>query len=242
MDRRWRAAVVVGCVAVSLGVLTAVRFWGKGDFWRVAVPGYLTGAGTLALAAVTFRLMQREAENRRQLELVRAEALEAEALREARKVVILAVQLLARTTGDFQRVDVIRVLNAGSEPILDVKLVKGYNLPLTPNGRRYMWVQGNGLEPRYEAAILPSGQRDFPGTWRQPAAGGGLPLPQDQVPHADQGTLTASIVWTDSRGQGWRRDGRNEPVRLKGPWNWEAETLQQLVAGVDDSSPSGVDT
>jgi hypothetical protein len=162
MRRPWLMVGVVGTLLLVVS-LVAVRFWGRSDFCRIGVPGYLTGIGTLGLATLTLVLMQREAEDRKRLEEGQRNLLMADATREARKVVILALRIAPNKLmeGGILSRDVIRVINAGTKPILDVKLISG--LDATPDTPPYKWVGGNGLEPRYEPLLLPSANREFPG-------------------------------------------------------------------------------
>lgn len=59
---RW---VVVGLLAFVVCVIS-VGVYGKNDLWRVALAGYLTGAGTLVLAVVAYLTMVQEARDRRE--------------------------------------------------------------------------------------------------------------------------------------------------------------------------------
>jgi hypothetical protein len=82
----WIGSVVlaVTVVTVVLLVITAKK---DDDFWRLAVPTYLTGVGTLALAVLNVMLLRQEASDRKALGEAQAQRDRDDALREARKVI-----------------------------------------------------------------------------------------------------------------------------------------------------------
>jgi hypothetical protein len=77
----WIGSVVlaVTVVTVVLLVITAER---DDDFWRLAVPTYLTGVGTLALAVLNVMLLRQEAADRKALADAQAQRDREDALRE----------------------------------------------------------------------------------------------------------------------------------------------------------------
>jgi len=231
----WKRAMAASAIVLGAAALiTYVRVWGKGDdFWQIALPGYLTGVGTLTLAAITYLLMRQEVRDRRELakaqHLVRNEA----ALAEARKVIAL---FQSRQSADYLPIEfwyeVVSVVNTGNEPILDVRLVEAASRDYPENMGQLHWEPGSGGS--YLPFILQGATGDFGGNWARYVGDGSDQ--QSEVEHnvcnADRSGLEATITWTDSRGQYWLRSGREVPVRLQEAWTWGSE-----VAARDDTSP-----
>lgn len=63
-----RRRYVIAAAAIFIVAMTLVALFAEDDFWRVALPGYLTGAGTLALAVVAYLTMVQEAVDRKTLQ------------------------------------------------------------------------------------------------------------------------------------------------------------------------------
>lgn len=59
------AGWVFAAFVVTMAVVVLVRAHGHPDYWSVAWPGVLTGCGTLAVAAVTYRVLLGDQEDRR---------------------------------------------------------------------------------------------------------------------------------------------------------------------------------
>ncbi|HXC78683.1 MAG TPA: hypothetical protein VNU19_16730 [Candidatus Acidoferrum sp.] len=66
MSRQRRALVLAGTVVTGGLIILAALV--PGDLTRIAIPGVLTGVGTLSLAGLTFALLTREDEDRRSTE------------------------------------------------------------------------------------------------------------------------------------------------------------------------------
>jgi hypothetical protein len=82
--RKWFASglwIVGSLLVCGLAVLILVEAHRSDEYWVVAWPGVLTGAGTLALAAVTFRVLRGDQADRRAREA--SETAAAERLRRA---------------------------------------------------------------------------------------------------------------------------------------------------------------
>jgi hypothetical protein len=179
------------------------------EFWQIAVPTYLTGVGTLALAVVNVILLRQEAADREALAAAQAERDTEEARREARKVVTTSERLAVIYE---PQPEVIRVLNAGSEPIFDVRVTKASSKDGWPIERFWHWHPDTGRDATNPQVVLPNEQFDFAGNWRNEH------IPDlAHPPEADRATLVASITWTDSRGRRWHRDGNAlpEPVTAR---------------------------
>jgi hypothetical protein len=204
------------------------------DFWSVAVPGVLTGFGTLGLAVVTvwLSLTERRRDDRLRAEQfrdvedrVRASAA-AEAVREARKVMTEIVPVHQTGSSMAPWLDVVRIINAGSEPILDIEVIcGGVRTGLVAfNDRPAEWQTGSGEAAR--PYLMAGGSHTLNGTWVRaiPPAD----IQPDSVPfevvnglsNAERSTLDISIAWTDSSGRFWRRDGRGLPEQLAVGWSW----------------------
>jgi hypothetical protein len=218
----WITAVIAVVAVVLLLTVTAKK---DDDFWRTAVPGYLTGIGTLALATLTFFLLREGVAERQALADTQAQRDREDALREARKVITTfetVPGLVERGPGTAPiNVDryVIRVLNAGTEPIVGVRLLDAGSREAAPQHLSWIWEPG-GAADAFDVAVLLSGMHhDFPGRWIthwgfaedvDPAT---VPTPPMGTPSAEAlPFLQAMIGWTDSRGRQWMRIGTNLPV------------------------------
>jgi hypothetical protein len=211
----WIGSVVLAVIVVTV-VLLAITANRADDFWRLAVPTYLTGVGTLALAVLNVMLRGQEAADRKALTDAQGQRDREDALREARKIIPIAAEAQS---------GLIEVLNAGTEPIVDVHLISGGSSEDTPPNQVWSWEHGNGFGASYRAVLLPGDQLAFGGRW---VSRWGWPESQDLTlvempsppPNADRGWLQAAIAWTDSRGLHWRRTGANPPERLAKSWTW----------------------
>ena len=139
--------LIVAAVTIVLLIITANK---DDEFWRVAVPTYLTGVGTLALAVLNVILLRQEAADRAALAAVQAEREAEDARREARKIVTTSERVAVYEP----QPEVIRVLNAGAEPIFDVQLVKASSKEGWPIERFWHWRPDTGhdaTDPRSPA-------------------------------------------------------------------------------------------
>jgi hypothetical protein len=175
------------------------------DFWSVAVPGLLTGFGTLALAVVTvwIALSERSRDDRlraQQYTDLQAQAgaiRDAEALREARKV-------MTNVAMD----DSIQITNAGTEPILDVVLIGGSATEQV----RWWW-----FDTEWSWTHIMSGETvTSASTWSDTTVGAGFN--RVALSALQRGSAVVHIAWTDSSGLYWRRAGRDLPARLDEPY------------------------
>jgi hypothetical protein len=245
----WIGAVVLTVVLVTVLLLVITAQKGD-DFWRIAVPTYLTGVGTLALAVLNVMLLTQEAADRKALADAQTQRDRDDALREARKVITTAEAVTEHPDHSVAGVlgapplpspDVaVRVLNAGTEPIVDVRLISGASRKGTPPHQVWTWELGNGFGASYAAVLLPSSHYHFAGRW---VSRWGWPEDQNltqvemmRAPsNADRGWLEATIAWTDSRGLHWRRTGPNLPEQLAEPWTWDADL--QPAPGMPNAPP-----
>ena len=186
------------------------------DFWSVAIPGVSTGAGTLALAAVTVWLARyqarRDTANRiaddaaRSTERVDAES--KRAMREARKVIAVWKR---RENGSED----IQITNAGRETIVEVFLDEATAEPPDQPGHKWEWT-AKGLEGMvfqgrdydwYRPYVAPGDTQDFAG-WMSHMHGGRI---SNAKVDDHKRFIKIIIAWTDPAGNQWTRSGYNEP-------------------------------
>jgi hypothetical protein len=150
----WIGGVVlaVAVITVVLLVITAKK---DDDFWRLAVPTYLTGVGTLALAVLNVMLLRQEAADREALADAQTQRDRDDALREARKVISLQPPPGPR--------GLVGVLNASTEPIVDVRLIWAGSEDDTPPGQVWTWSRGE-IDP-YREVLLAGDRLAFEGGW-----------------------------------------------------------------------------
>jgi len=160
------------------------------DFWSLAVPSWLTGAGTLGLAATTVYLTKREREGRE-----RAEADERQRSLDARRSQARLVAAWYAEVGTPGRTENLLVLsNRSDEPVYQVVaslvLVQGAGAHTAEALVRL----GGSLVGDYVrlVAVLP------PGLWAVTVAGGWGGM------HRAPG---AEIAFTDRGGLHWVRRG-----------------------------------
>jgi hypothetical protein len=242
---------LLGLLLLGVVLGEAYRQQNRGDFWSVAVPGALTGVGTLALAAATVWVSLRESrrdEYLRQIDREAAEAGEAtrrnaEALREARKVLANLLPSEAGTSNDGHApysADV-EITNAGTEPIVDVnvtgvKLVKGEWDE--PKWGRIGWDPGTR---RYHSHLLSGETVRVGGSWIVHALSDDGEETADAMSLPDElwRSISMSIAWTDSAGRFWSRTGRELPVSLDQPWgSKDTEPDQSGTASMVSSKPT----
>lgn len=118
-----------------MAAVASVGAFARGDFWDVALPGYVTGIGTLALAVVAYLTMVQEASDRRALqqaaaaeraradaaenrELVRLRARERRA--QAQGVQVRPVENRGGTSREFRFA--VRVDNNSADSIFALKV------------------------------------------------------------------------------------------------------------------------
>lgn len=92
---------------------------GVHDFWYVALPGWLTGVGTLGLAAVTFWLARREGADRRRLQSAEVGRIEAERRAQAGSVAAWFAGLVTVSTGEARQ-SRVALANRSDEPVYNV--------------------------------------------------------------------------------------------------------------------------
>lgn len=207
----WPYLLAAGLATAGLLVLAGLV---ANDFTRVAVPGILTGVGTLALAAVTVWLSVRSeafqsglAASERHLDERQAEAAARERAR-----AIVASSVRDRILPEDSETELIQVLNASREPIFDLRLIGARTGP-NPETTSIRWLHGSGGGAR---AVLMAGDRQLlNGHWQEAA----YPA-SDALSNAERGNAVISIAWTDLDGRHWRRDGWAVPTRLAQPWTW----------------------
>jgi hypothetical protein len=88
------------------------------DFWLVALPGWLTGVGTLGLAAVTFWLARREGSDRRRLQSAEEDRIMAERRAQAGSVTAWFAGQVNVPVGPPQ--SRVAITNRSDEPVYNV--------------------------------------------------------------------------------------------------------------------------
>jgi hypothetical protein len=188
------------------------------DLWSVAVPGISTGAGTLALAAVTVWLARYQA--RRDQDARRSEAAarieerqtaeDERALREARKVI-------ATWSHGEDGTEDIQITNAGRETIVEVFLHEAVAEPPDLPGHKWEWtakdLEGMIYQGRdndwYRPYIAPGDTQHFAG-WMSHMSGGRL---SNAKVDDHKRFIEIEVAWTDPAGNHWKRRSYNEPQR-----------------------------
>lgn len=200
-----RKAIVWFCVAGSAAtfILVTLAICIDSEITRIAVPGIVTGVGTVVLASLNMLLLQREQSSERRTR-------EANTLREARKVVTFAVRDRTQVNNDVTGYETLQVLNAGREPILDVALISAIAGP-RPEELDLTWLPGSG--GGFRQVLLPGASAVLNGTWSRGNKAGA------DLSQADRGNAVISVAWTDAAGVHWKRDGRSLPVRLAKRWS-----------------------
>lgn len=181
------AATLILTVLVALAVVAAFV---DSDYLRVAVPCYVTGGGTLALAGATVWLTLQDRSERRQLE-------RRNALRQARRV----IPRVEPTTGPPH---FARVINHSDEPIMNVSIVT------VDSDECFGW----DPEPDHNGVdVIPAhGSHLFKGT-TYPKRRGEVEVVDTTRDQLWQKCLV-EIHWADVRGLYWERVGpRNDPQR-----------------------------
>lgn len=139
---RWSGgiALVVAGATVAGGGLVLWRAWATagsshGDFWAIASPGVATGVGTILLALTTVWVSDRERRaatwERQQAAIERETGAEEASLVEARKVFPILVR--------DGSTDLVKVVNAGQNPIVSVCVVSARTATPDGEGKIYEW-------------------------------------------------------------------------------------------------------
>ena len=228
----WRSLSIAGFLTSGLAFVLFQAYGeppGK-DFWSVAVPGALTGIGTLALACVTVWLSvserrrddrlrddqrselhyQRVADKERAQVEREAEQKEA-ARRDARRVVAIAGTAVFPAVGGnlpVKHTCVVTVINGSDAPILNVILKEGYGSGTPEYGTLVLQPDGGKENAWFQPLILAGQQHAFEALWMD--SNGTTIAPADVYFLA--GMLRAALEWTDSAGQRWSRAGYDEPI------------------------------
>ncbi len=190
LNRLWFFALVIAVAVLAVLMTVAVHDGPRAEFWRIAVPGLLTGIGTLVLAGATVWLSTRQRLNDEQLraeqEAVILLVKDAEALRDARKVFGVC-----RGGDDAQ----LFVVNASSDPIDHVAISGHAKNPIS--GDDMTWL--HGVHQEGVGYVLPGVEHPFNGHWSEPL----------RVYWADK-AVPVTVEWTDGRGNRWMRRGFTE--------------------------------
>jgi len=180
------------------------------DFWRIAIPGLLTGIGTLVLAGTTVWLSLRQRVQDRQLREEQRIAAEQqgyrEALRDARKV-------FGSAGGASGPVDVtvmmyINVQNVSPDPIFRVAISCKTTSPIT----RGELIWSHGVHQESIPFLTPNSEHAFGGHWYDRSGG----IRGTQLTYWSYATLPIEVSWTDGRGYTWQRHGYDEPQLTDG--------------------------
>lgn len=206
LNRLWLLALVIAVAVLAVLMTVAVQDGPRAEFWRIAVPGLLTGMGTLVLAGVTVWLSTRQRLNDDQLRAEQEAALllvkNAEALRDARKVFGVC-----RGSDDAQ----LFVVNASPDPIFRVAVSGHAKNPIS--GDDMTWL--HGVHQEGIGYVLPGVEHPFNGRWSEPL----------HVYWADK-AVPVTVEWTDGRGNRWVRYGFTEPKAR--PLNLKEVAAEQL--------------
>ena len=193
--------LAVGAV-LALAIFVLAKAHRSVDYWTVAWPGVLTGCGTLALAAVTYRVLVGDQEDRRKRDL--HDQKQAERERRAQAEAISGWYAGEEDTDSDTRADSspptkMFLLNRSDSPVYRVVVTLAF-LSGTPPKTGEEWVAQTGGLPYAKAfGSLP------PGRWRVDTDSG-------------WGALGArpgvEVAFTDRSGQHWirRADGRLDEV------------------------------
>ena len=217
-------ALIAFLLATAVGAfLVGLQARKHEDFWSIAVPGISTGAGTLALAAVTVWLARHQ--ERRDQDTRRNEASaqtreqqerrDDEALREARKV-------LGEWTRTKSGAEKIRITNAGRDSILAVFLHTATAAPPDMPGHIWEWSPNDldGLAFRgkerawYRPCITPGHAERFEGSMAHVT---GVKISDGRVDFYKQ-HIHVDIAWTDAYGNHWLRRDLEEPCPSTTPY------------------------
>jgi len=175
MQKFTRSPVVVVAVAMATAILLiALAAFKPGDLTRVAIPGVLTGVGTLALAALTYALIRREDDDRRST---------AEALRHSNT---LALQASLQRRDQRSRVLLIEM--RGIPEVRRPRHIGDNDPPPMPTGsqvsrgdrgwdrlivRQWMWVRALDGQP---ITVNPNGMKPLT---LEPGSGGDVVVPAE---------------------------------------------------------------
>lgn len=230
-DRPPRLAITSAALAIlSVSVVIAAAYvllhaWASDavNYWSVAVPGVATGVGTLLLAAVTTwlsvtqraredhlireELARRDAENRK-TEL-------AAALREARKVISYWYQ-----AAPYE--ETVRIVNAGSESIVQVYLIAANVQVENEDESRWIWhpaaVEDEFDRDRapswYRPYVLPASIAEFSGSLIHYGTNGLIRTQRMGDERLGRRTIV-DVAWSDATGRHWRRIGSREPMQSR---------------------------
>lgn len=132
-DHRLAVAAAVALVVVVAGVVVlGIHYWHEPEYWLVGVPGFFTAIGTVGLAGATFRLIQREGQDREMTmrALTHSQVMATEAARHRRddRARLIRISL-------WQRV------RAAPGPDLGETLEDGttFDMPLNANAKLCLW-------------------------------------------------------------------------------------------------------
>lgn len=217
LTRNGISALAVAVLAFALLAVISYQDGPRADFWRIAIPGLLTGIGTLILAGVTVWLSMRERQQELQAreeqsireEQYRAEqrAAErqrefAEALRDARKVFGYA----GGSSGPPSETEMsyIYVKNVSPDPIFSVAMTCETRNPIA--GGELVW--HHGVHQEGVAYLVPDGEHSFGGSWHDRSQDDG----NSWLTYWSYATLPITVIWTDGRGNRWVRVGYAEPT------------------------------
>lgn len=196
LNKRWLLALLVAVVVLVALIAVAFNDGPRAEFWRIAVPGILTGIGTLALAGVTVWLSSRQRLNDDQLRADQAAAISsvtgAEALRDARKV----FGICRASLGDDAQ---LFVVNVSPDPVFHVAISGNAKNPISRADMTWL----HGVHQEGVGYVLPNREHLFSGRWSDSL----------QVYWADR-VVPVTVEWTDGRGNQWVRRGFAEPEAL----------------------------
>lgn len=216
----WLSAFVLVAVFIGLFVVASNS---DDELFRSTLPDLFVAIGTLALAAVTGLLSVGETQRRRDESAHRAQL-------EARKVVLTHETEKPTSPGAFlgpaARVGFVRVTNASTDPILNLRIV----VRLVAGESTHSWVMepgsgGSFVDPTPMSSGTTSGRRPvvlplsdvkFPGVWRSIDAEGKAHTLAVWPPN-DRWRIQVTATWQDSSGQYWERVGGGPVAQIVEP-------------------------
>ena len=220
--RKGRSRSILGWAFVVLvlvvAVVVLVKAHGSADYWAVAVPGVLTGCGTLALAGVTYRVLLGDQEDRRKRDRQDDRRAEQERRAQASRVQVTEAQTNGWTgqgDGYYDLVYRARMDNRSDDAIGEVQLM----FVVTPDRAR----QGRVDQPVCKIGRMTAGESAEPQMTVRLHAHGSSPVPHE---------VLVWLTFRDAAGVLWARDPSHRLIEIT---DAEAERLaRQAERGMDN--------
>jgi len=173
------------------------------DFWTVSAPGWITGAGTLGLAAVTFQQGRREKKARIQAEAVGRQRQDDADRHQASR--ISSWVHFGEEASDGASSTVISLCNMSDAPVYNFVAVIVFVMGVGPHtGRESIDLVTAGVQPWAVVTTMP------PGVWDIDMGSGWIGMSR---------RAEAEIAFTDTSGRHWLREGTGglREIEASGP-------------------------